>query len=173
MNTMVNEPKKAKTYKANLMLKQKIGSGPLDEKIVKQAQKAIDENKVDFTPLGMEFLDLLQKNLNKVKDNLGAEDVIAQKQLLTQPVMELKANATIFHYSLIGNLANIMLSFLESIEELDDDAIAIVQAHHTTLQAIVVKKMTGDGGTNGEVFMKELKQVCARYYSKRKVEKKD
>lgn len=169
---MVNEDKKAKTYQANMMLKQKIGSGPLDEDIVKKAQKAIDENKVDFTPLGMEFLELLQNNLDKVKNNLKKDNnIMAQKQLLTQPVMELKANATIFHYSLIGNLANIMLSFLESIEEIDEDAIAIVQAHHTTLQAIVIKKMAGDGGNSGEIFMKELKQVCARYYSKKKKEK--
>jgi hypothetical protein len=84
--------------------------------------------------------------------------------------MELKANATIFHYSLIGNLASIMLSFLESITKLDEDAISIVQAHHSTLQAIVQNKMKGDGGKNGKTFEKELKQVCARYYSKKKKE---
>ena len=171
MNTMVDESKKPKTYQANMMLKQKIGSGPLDPKIVEQAQKEIDENKVDFTPLGKQFLDALNENLGKVSKDLGNGDVLAHKQLLTQPVMELKANATIFHYSLIGNLANIMLSFLESIEEVDEDALSIVQAHHTTLQAIVMKKMTGDGGEHGKVFMTELKQACARYYSKKKKEK--
>lgn len=170
---MVHESQKHKKYQANLMLKQKIGSGPLDPKIVEQAQKAIDENKVDFTPLGMEFLDQLQKNLDEVSKTLDAKSTKKQKQLLTEPVMELKANATIFHYSLIGNLASIMLSFLESIDKLDEDAISIVQAHHTTLHAIVQNKMKGDGGENGKVFMKELKQVCARYYSKKKKEQKN
>lgn len=165
---MVEDTKKAKTYKASTLLKQKVGSGPIDPKIVERAQKQIDHNEVDFTPLGMEFLEKLKKNLERVEKEGDKIDVAEQKQLLTQPVMELKANATIFHYSLIGNLANIMLSFLESIEKVDKDAFSIVQAHHTTLHAIVAKKMKGDGGAHGKVFMQELKQACARYYAKNK-----
>jgi len=168
---MVSEDRKAKKYQASLMLKQKIGSGPLDKQIVEKAQHAIDNNKVDFKPLGLQFLGKLEANLKTVKKDQGDISVADKKQLLTQPVMELKANASIFHYSLIGNLANIMLSFLESIDELDDDAIAIVGAHHTTLNAIVTKEMSGDGGAHGEVFMNELKGACARYHSKKKKEK--
>jgi len=156
--------KKAKTYKASLMLQNKVGKGPLDQKIVEKAQNAIDNNEVDFTPLGLQFLEKLSENLNKVEKELGSTNLEEQKQLITRPVMELKANATIFHYSLIGNLANIMLSFLESINEIDKDALSIVRAHHTTLNAIILKKMKGDGGQNGEIFMSELKQACARYY---------
>ncbi|NCQ88542.1 MAG: hypothetical protein GW749_06110 [Alphaproteobacteria bacterium] len=163
--------KKAKTYKASLMLQNKVGKGPLDQKIVEKAQNAIDNNEVDFTPLGLQFLEKLSENLNKVEKELGSTNLEEQKQLITRPVMELKANATIFHYSLIGNLANIMLSFLESINEIDKDALSIVRAHHTTLNAIILKKMKGDGGQNGEIFMSELKQACARYYSKKKKEK--
>ena len=162
---------KAKTFKANMMLQQKIGKGPLDEKIVERAQKAIDENQVDFTPLGLKFLGKLEQNLSEVSKNLNQTDSNKQKQLLTQPVMELKANAAIFHYSLIGNLANIMLSFLESIDQLDKDAVSIVQAHHTTLNAIILKKMSGDGGEHGKIFIRELKDACDRYYSKKKKDK--
>ncbi|NCO03834.1 MAG: hypothetical protein GW903_06555 [Alphaproteobacteria bacterium] len=153
------------------MLQNKVGKGPLDQKIVEKAQNAIDNNEVDFTPLGLQFLEKLSENLNKVEKELGSTNLEEQKQLITRPVMELKANATIFHYSLIGNLANIMLSFLESINEIDKDALSIVRAHHTTLNAIILKKMKGDGGQNGEIFMSELKQACARYYSKKKKEK--
>lgn len=163
--------KKSKTYKASLILQNKVGKGPLDSKIVEKAQKSIDENEVDFTPLGLQFLEKLSENLDKVEKELGTGDIDAQKQLITRPVMELKANAAIFHYSLIGNLANIMLSFLESITVIDKDALSIVRAHHTTLNAIILKKMKGDGGKNGEIFMTELKQACARYYSKKKKEK--
>lgn len=86
----------------------------------------------------MRFLDLLEAAVKQAGDR--SIDMKTRKQALTSPVMELKANAAIFHYSLIGNLANIMLSFLESIEELDKDAVSIVGAHHTTLHAIVMKK---------------------------------
>jgi len=148
------------------MLQQKVGAGPLDEAKVKESQKAIDENDVDFTPLGMQYLNQLKTAIDKSKD--ASIEMRERKQMLTQPVMELKANATIFHYTLIGNLANIMLSFLEAIDELDDDAISIVAAHHTTLNAIVLKKMSGDGGEHGSILINELKDACARYYSKKK-----
>ncbi|MCI5060651.1 MAG: hypothetical protein MRY79_06235 [Alphaproteobacteria bacterium] len=168
MRQMKAQKNKAKIYKASLELQQRIGKGPLDPKLVAKAQKAIEENKVDFTPLGLQFLNELEQAINDVSGNLTPEKVIEQKKMLTDPVMELKANATIFHYSLVGNLAGVMLSFLESIRELDEDAIAIVRAHHDTLKAIIAKRMSGDGGEHGQVLMLELKDACARYYRKKK-----
>lgn len=152
-------------YKASKMLQQKVGSGPLDEAIVAKSQKVLDENDVDFTPLGLQFLAKLELALKSANDeSIPMKD---RKQALTAPVMELKANASIFKYNLIGNLANIMLSFLESTPELDKDAITIVDAHHKTLNMIVVKRMTGDGGQHGEIFMRELKDACTRYHNAR------
>jgi hypothetical protein len=79
----------------------------------------------------------------------------------------LKANATTFKYTLIGNLANIMLSFLETIVVMDKDAIEIVGAHHNTLHMIIVRKLRGDGGEAGRQITLELQQACDRYYNKR------
>jgi hypothetical protein len=152
-------------YKASKMLQQKVGAGPLDEAIVAKSQKVLDENDVDFTPLGLEFLGKLANALKQANDD--SIPMKTRKQALTAPVMELKANASIFKYNLIGNLANIMLSFLESTPELDKDAITIVDAHHKTLNMIVVKKMKGDGGEHGEIFMRELKDACTRYHTAR------
>lgn len=165
---MNDKTNKSKTYKASTVLKNKIGTGPIDPSIVQRAQKSIDENDVDFTPLGLQFLEKLSDNLDKVEQDIGQDNIEEQKYLIIRPVMELKANARIFHYGLIGDLANVMLSFLESIDEIDMDALSIVRAHHTTLNAIILKKMKGDGGEHGQVFMAELKQACARYYSKKK-----
>lgn len=156
-------------YKASKMLQQKVGAGPLDEEIVKKSQKVLDENDVDFTPMGLQFLAKLETALKQATDeSIPMKD---RKQALTAPVMELKANASIFKYNLIGTLANIMLSFLESTPTLDKDAITIVDAHHKTLHMIVVKKMTGDGGQHGEIFVRELKDACARYFAARNKKK--
>lgn len=159
---------KTKTYKANQALKQRVGSGPLNPILVERAQKALEDNDVDFTPLGLQFLGELEKNLDQVGPKPDPDKLAAQKQLLTEPVMELKANATLFHYSLVGNLANIMLNFLESINELDKDALSIVRGHHDSLKAIITNKMKGDGGGNGKIMMSELSDACARYYNKKK-----
>jgi hypothetical protein len=162
---MQDKPAKLNVYKANFMLQQKVGSGPIDERVIAQSQKVMDENDVDFTPMGLDFLSKLKAAINQAGD--ASIDMKIRKQALTAPVMELKANASIFGYPLIGNLANIMLSFLEAITEIDGDAIQIVGAHHTTLHAIVIKKMKGEGGEHGAIFLSELKDACARYFARR------
>lgn len=117
--------------------------------------KVIDQNDVDFAPLGLAILKL-EHGLDKAKD--ASVTMQQMKHILTTPVMELKANAAIFHYTLIGNLANIMLSFLEAIVVMDKDAIDIVKAHHDTLHMIIVRGMKGDGGDGG----KQLTRNCSR-----------
>lgn len=162
---MGEEKEKAKVIKANYRLQQKVGAGPLDLKTVIQSQHLIDNNQVDFVPLGLDILKKLEVALAQAQT--GTAPIKEIKQMLTTPVMELKANATIFHYTLIGTLANIMLNFLEAIVILDKDAIDIVKAHHDTLHMIVVRKMKGTGGDAGNILTKELQQACDRYYHKK------
>lgn len=157
--------KKANVIKANYRLQHKVGAGPLDEKIVKASQEVIDSNDVDFSPVALIILKKLEDGLAKAQD--PSITMQQMKEILTAPVMELKANASIFHYTLIGNLANIMLSFLEAILVMDKDAIEIVRAHHNTLHMIVVRKMSGSGGEGGKLLVSELQQACDRYYHKK------
>lgn len=168
----MDKEKKIKIYAASKILQNKVGSGPLDEKLIEKAQKLIEENDVDFTPLGLEFLEKLKETLEEVTSNQDSEFSQEVKDELAKPVMTLKANASIFHYPLVGELAKIMLDFIETIKILDKDAIDIVSAHHDTLYAIIKKKMRGDDGLKqGEAFITELKEACARYFKKRQTTK--
>jgi hypothetical protein len=163
---MATPKENVKVIKASAHLQAKVGTGPLDEKKVERAQDIMDNNDVDFTPLAMEYLNKLEEAIRISKTaTLSMKENV---QAMTSPVMQLKANASTFKYNLIGNLANVMLSFLEAIKEIDGDVIAIVGAHHQTLKAIVLKKMSGDGGATGRVMEEELKSACARYFSKKK-----
>lgn len=160
--------KKAKVIKANYMLQSKVGSGPVDQQTLQRCQEVMDNNNVDFAPLAMEYLDKLSEAIKKAREQgsaMGKDQVV---QSITAPVMQLKANASIFRYNLVGNLANVMLSFLESIKAVDEEAIQIVEAHHKTLTAIVIKKMKGDGGAYGKQLESELKNACQRYFTRRR-----
>lgn len=155
-----------KIIKASTMLQQKAGTGDVDVKKIEKAEHAIQNNNEDFLPISAEFLDRLELGVSRARqDGVSMADKIAG---MTKPVMELKANARMFKYDLITSLANIMLGFLENIKELDNDAIDIVAAHHTTLKAIIIKKMKGDGGANGSLLKAELEDACQRYFRKRK-----
>lgn len=161
---MPHQKSKHKKIPASKELQQKIGTGHISPLAIERAEKTIKENSVDFSPVGLEFLERLDKALNNVDEN---SDIQQQKVSIIKPVMELKANAKIFHYELVGNLANIMLNFVEAIETLDKDAIAIVRGHHDSLKLILTNKMTGNGGENGKTMIAELNDACNRYYKKR------
>ena len=162
----MTEKKQPKVIKANYALQAKVGSGPLDTQKVEACQKVMDNNDVDFAPMAMDILNKLKPAIDDAKN--GADDVQQSVEKMTQPVMELKANAALFRYDLIGNLANVMLSFLEAVKTLDNTAIEIVNAHHQTLSAIVLKKMQGDGGKYGKQLEQELKDACMRYFQKKR-----
>jgi len=163
---MESESKKARTVKANHLLQAKVGSGPLDEKLVKRSQKLIDNNDVDFAPLAKEFIDQLTASIAEARAGDSGKDAAAIIQDMIDPVMQIKANAKMFDYELVGNLANIMLNFLETVEELDKDVLEIVEAHQKTLVVIIGNEMKGDGGSYGQELAGELKDACKRYFSK-------
>ena len=162
---MSNTPK-ARTIKANYILQAKVGSGPLDARRVEACQNVIDNNTVDFAPMAQQYLDQLKTAIDKAKTH----DIDLQQAVneMTRPVMELKANAALFRYDLIGNLASVMLSFLEAVKNLDATVIQIVEAHHQTLSAIIFKQMTGDGGAHGKQLEMELRDACKRYFNSKR-----
>jgi hypothetical protein len=155
---------KVKVIKASKELQHKAGTGEIAAERVQKAEKIIEQNTTDFQPIAQTFLDKLAVGIEHAKANDQPHDVLIAG--MTRPVMELKANARMFKYQLISDLANIMLGFLETIKELDSTAIDIVNAHHKTLSAIVIKKMTGDGGANGLLLQTELQEAVQRYMRK-------
>lgn len=146
------------------MLQAKIGPGPLDMEAVKECQKIIDDNDVDFGPLAKEHLASLSRGVEKAFKGEGDEKTLIAG--IVNPVMQIKANAGMFKYDLLGRMSNIMLNFLETIEKLDKDVLDIVKAHHSTLTLIINNEMKGDGGTVGAQLEKELKEACKRYFAK-------
>tara|TARA_B100001179_G_scaffold200593_1_gene161162 strand:- start:1007 stop:1486 length:480 start_codon:yes stop_codon:yes gene_type:complete len=158
-------PENVRVFKASYDLQHKVGKGPLDEDTVRRCQAVLDREATGFEDLAGDILDQLELAIEKAR--MGKNDDGALIDEMTQPVMELKANARMFKYGLVSSLANIMLGFLESIDKLDKDAIEIVSAHQKTLYAIISREMKGDGGESGALLERELRDAIRRYFSKK------
>jgi hypothetical protein len=150
---------------ANHVLQAKVGLGLVDEETLKRSQSIIEKNNFNFIPIANMFLGQLRDALNIARsEGHGNRRTIER---LINPVMQIKANARVFRYDLLGNLAAIMLNFLESMNEIDSDIIDIVEAHHKTLTHIIVSEMHGEGGAIGKTLESELEDVCKRYTNSR------
>lgn len=150
-----------KRISASFDLMSRVGVGALDPIIIDRTQKIIDNNEIDFAPLARKYLDDLRQELDLIKttDHFSLRHL----QEISAPVMQIKANARIFKYDRLGDLAAVMLNFIENLKEVDENVIKIINAHDRSLRLLIEKEMTGDGGAIGENFQKELEDVCARY----------
>ncbi len=162
--------------KAKRHLETKTGMGMLNQELIQRSQQILDENEIDFLPIAKQFLNELDKELAKANTykNLGRKDL----ENIISPIMQIKANAYIFKYELIGSLANIMLNFLENINEIDEFVVQIITAHQKTLDHLIANKMKSSEGDLGEKLQDELDGACKRYMnikiniSKKKLEQK-
>lgn len=150
------------------MLQAKVGTAPeVDPALVSKSQQVIDANTVDFLPLAEDYLATLSVVLKDAKSGArGGADIL---QDMIRPVMGLKANAAMFQYPLIGSLATIMLNFLETLENIDPDVLEIMEVHQKALTVLIHSEIKG-GGQGGEVLVKELREACRRYFSKRGIQ---
>jgi hypothetical protein len=160
--------KKAKFYTPPNVLRVKVGTGGLPAAQIERAQKFIETNTDDFIPFAQRILVRLDKATRIAKEHKPAGRQYIE--LIAGPVMEMKASGGMFRYTLASEVASVMLDFLEVIEMLNDDGFNIVDVHQQTLEAIVKKKLVGDGGMAGLALAKELYDACQRYEKKYGVE---
>ena len=147
------------------MLQAKFGSGNIDGKYIEQSQTLIESDKTDLAPMAYEYLERLETALAHIPEKPA--NIKAAIQPVIVEVMQIKANAAMFNYGLIGTLANIVLNFLENLQTWDKDAFTIVNTHAQTLRVIVKNGMKGDGGDYGHQLTTELRGACQRYFAKK------
>ncbi len=165
--------RKAEFTRPPNLLKAKVGSGGLSEDILNKAQTLLENNSVDFMPLADIYLVSLMRGVDEARKNAkdaNKEMLIAQ---ITYPAMQLKANGGMFHYHLVTRTADKLIQFLEVIEGPDEEALEIIGAFHTTIRAIVMGRITGDGGKYGQDLIDALNEACMRYFDKKPHKHKD
>ncbi len=158
--------RKAEFIRPPNTLKAKVGSGGLSDDILEKAQKLLESNTVDFMPLAEMYLDSLMKGIDLAK-NAGSEiDSEYVISCMLYPAMQLKANGGMFHFPLVTQMGDKLIQFLEVIQEADIEATEIVLAFHTTIRAVVLGKIKGDGGVHGQELVRALSDACMRYFDK-------
>ncbi|MBU0800204.1 MAG: hypothetical protein KKA05_04290 [Alphaproteobacteria bacterium] len=149
----------AKTIAASRELQKRVGTGEIDEKVVKKAQTVMDTNTVDFGPLARPYLTALTTAVAEARKVPGVMDK-QTVETLSVPIMNLKANAATFNYSLISGLTGVVLTFIESHEKPGRKTLQVVELLNKTIMLLVARKMTGDGGEIGNALQKAFKDVC-------------
>lgn len=158
--------RRAEFIKLPNLLKAKVGTGGLSEEILDKAEKLLEENTVEFMPLGEMYLAALMKGIELAKSSNGQHDGEYIISSMLYPAMQLKANGGMFHYQLITKISDKLIQFLEVIEQPDIEAIEIVLAFYTSMRAIITGRIKGKGGKYGAELIGALNAACMRYFEK-------
>jgi hypothetical protein len=146
-------------------LKEKVGSGGIDENVIHKAQALLENNTVDFKPIAAMLMELLSEAITDAKNgNVKGEAAI---EAMIYPAMQLKAQGTMFHYPLITEISNILVNFLETVTLIDKDVLDLVVAHKMSINAVLASEIKGDGGKVGKDLRDALMDACNRYYKTR------
>jgi hypothetical protein len=146
------------------ILREKIGSGGIDPIKLQHAQDYLDNNDVDFEPYAHEFLHRLDRAIAEARNVPTPDRTVINK--IIRPIVDLKANGSMFKYKLLGEVAEILMNFLEEIQKLDKDAFNLLDVNYKTMHAIIKNRLTGDGGASGKALADELYQATRRYRKK-------
>ncbi len=145
-------------------LKIKVGDGGIPAYVIKRCQDFIENNSVDFIPYGFRNLEQLRLLKDKITDkSISPFDARIK---LTNVVMQLKSNGSMFQYQLISMVSDVMLDFLEKSQEINDDFIDILNIYVKILEIVFNKRLTGNGGNEGYALTQELHNACQRYLVK-------
>jgi len=152
-------------------LKDKVGTGGLDQTIIERAQAIIDNNSFDFTPEAQRQLSALREGIRMCQTQRDRFDTDGLIAIIAQPAMQLKANGTTFGFPIVTKISDLLIRFIEVLNEIDDDAINVMSGFITALNAVIVGQIKGYGGKEGAGLYDALEQACQRYFDKQKTTK--
>lgn len=145
-------------------LKEKVGSGGIPAYVLKKCQDYLEENPVDFIPFAYRFLERLEEiRASHPQAAKRPKETVTE---ITNIIMQLKSNGSMFHYQLISMISDVMLRFLENVTKIDGDFLEIFTVYNKVLNIILNKRLTGNGGREGYILTQELHSACLRYYTK-------
>jgi hypothetical protein len=160
---------KVKYIKPPNTLKLKVGHGGLPPSILEKALEYMMTFEGDFRPDAERLINTLQIARLDAERRLKKNDgKITDVEEILKPIMQLKANGSMFKYTLVSEVSDICQQFLESLNKYDAQAIRIVKAHEVSLRVIIDNSLSGNGGNEGYELLLELHNACQRYFKKHK-----
>lgn len=157
-----------KLVKPENMLKKKVGAGGFNDSDLVRAQQGIDNNKIDFRPLGLDLIKELDTAIADVTHGAYADKSDEQKfSVLMYPLMQLKSQGGLFQYPLVSRISHITLDFLENITSVDNDVVAIVAAYKKAVQAILTLEIKNETHPIAKQLLTEMDAVFTRYRKSR------
>jgi hypothetical protein len=145
------------------ILKEKVGSGGFREESIKKAQSTIENNDVDFNPIASEYLNKIRSDLSNYENHQDSPRLYSG---LLDHLTQLRAQGSMFQYSSITVITDIVVDLLDSLKNVDDKLIEIINAYEKCATILLKQRIKDQNSPTCMSIAKELKNVCVKYKAK-------
>jgi len=144
----------------NLKNKVRLFGNVVDAKVLKKAQKVIDDRKDDFILWANEDLDRLFKCLEILKKGGGDKKSVLDRAFKSAYQITCRGGA--FGYDLITRIGDHLCKVILALDDVSSSDIKAMQVHVDAMKVIIVQNLEGDGGAIGEEVIKGLDDVLMK-----------
>lgn len=137
------------------------GSGGPTKEMLAKADAAISKMTEDYPNWAIQDVDRLGELVDsEANDGKRDETRLQEAYKLSH---DMRGQGGSFGYPMITGVAGSFCSFVNSLDTLDDKAVAILHAHVKAMRAVLLNKISGDGGPIGEKILDGLQKAVAKY----------
>ncbi|OHC74898.1 MAG: hypothetical protein A3G18_01055 [Rhodospirillales bacterium RIFCSPLOWO2_12_FULL_58_28] len=144
------------------------GAGAVDLEALKRAEEVIAGMSGNYLEWVEEDLVKIQKAFDALKSG-KPED---HKHLLDQifrVAHDIKGQGGSFDYGMMTILGNGLCRFVEQTQTVGSSEFQVIQLYIDTMKLVISKRMSGDGGKEGEQVLRGLDMVVAKTANKQAV----
>ena len=142
-------------------LKQKVGTGGFSATTLAKAQDNLDKNDIDFRPMATEYVTSLAGILKDIR----AAAIKPEEEIdaIMFPVMQLRAQGSLFKYPSITKISHILIDCLETVKGTDKDLLDIIDGYKKSVQAMIALQLKDDANPAVKELCTALGDACGRY----------
>lgn len=141
------------------------GAGAVDLEALEKAEAVIAGMAGNYLEWVEEDLVKIQKAFDALK-SATPENIKDLLDGVFRIAHDIKGQGGSFNYDMMTVLGNGLCRFVEHIEAVGPGEIQVIQLYIDTMKLVISKRMSGDGGREGEQVLKGLDLVVAKITSK-------
>ena len=134
-----------------------------DEGLLSEAEEALNEMSEEYPDWVMTIIDeLFEVHRRCVDDEVGRKGYFERINSIAH---DMKGQGGSFGYDLMTILGNDLCRFIEGKKTASDVDIEVIDLYISTMQIVISKRMSGDGGPAGNEVLTGLAAVVAKITS--------
>ncbi len=136
------------------------GPGAVDLAAIERAESVIASMAGDYLSWVEDDLLKIAKAQKNLKENRGDAEHLIDR--IFQIAHDMKGQGGSFGYDLMTILGNDLCRFLEDKKTASDIDVEVIDLYINTMQIVISKRMSGDGGPEGNQVLTGLAAVVAK-----------